>query len=81
MYECFEFDLENASFEWNEEKERINFRKTASILLRLQRFSSTPTSSYARMKSIRRRFGMTSSARWAKYCLWSAPSAKAMWFD
>ena len=27
MYEYFEFDLENASFEWDEEKERINFRK------------------------------------------------------
>ena len=27
MYERFDFNLENASFEWDEEKERINFRK------------------------------------------------------
>lgn len=27
MYEYFEFDLDSASFEWDEEKERINFRK------------------------------------------------------
>lgn len=27
MYEFFEFDLDSASFEWDEEKERINFRK------------------------------------------------------
>lgn len=27
MYEYFEFDLEKASFEWDEEKERINFIK------------------------------------------------------
>ena len=27
MYEYFDFDLENASFEWDEEKDRINFRK------------------------------------------------------
>ena len=25
MYERFEFNLENTSFEWDEEKERINF--------------------------------------------------------
>ena len=27
MYERFEFDLDHASFEWDEEKERINFIK------------------------------------------------------
>ncbi len=27
MYESFEFDLDQASFEWDEEKERINFIK------------------------------------------------------
>ena len=27
MYESFEFDLDQASFEWYEEKERINFIK------------------------------------------------------
>lgn len=27
MYEYFEFDIENASFEWDEEKDRLNFRK------------------------------------------------------
>ena len=27
MYEFFELDLENASFEWDEEKDQINFRK------------------------------------------------------
>jgi len=27
MYEYFEFDLENASFEWDEEKDRLNFIK------------------------------------------------------
>lgn len=27
MYEYFDFDLENASFEWDEEKDYINFRK------------------------------------------------------
>ncbi len=27
MYELFEFDLSKASFEWDEEKDRINFEK------------------------------------------------------
>ena len=27
MYEHFEFDLQNASFEWDDEKDRINFTK------------------------------------------------------
>ena len=27
MYEYFDFDLNNASFEWDEEKDRINFIK------------------------------------------------------
>lgn len=27
MYEYFEFDIENASFEWEEEKDRLNFAK------------------------------------------------------
>ncbi len=27
MYHYFEFDLSNASFEWDEEKDRINFMK------------------------------------------------------
>lgn len=27
MYEYFDFDLSNASFEWDEEKDRINFTK------------------------------------------------------
>ena len=27
MYEYFDFDLESASFEWDEEKDRINFQK------------------------------------------------------
>ena len=27
MYEFFEFDIEKASFEWDEEKEELNFRK------------------------------------------------------
>ncbi|MBQ9198495.1 MAG: BrnT family toxin [Clostridia bacterium] len=27
MYEYFDFDLESASFEWDEEKDRINFIK------------------------------------------------------
>ena len=27
MYEFFDFDMENVSFEWDEEKERNNFKK------------------------------------------------------
>ena len=27
MYEFFDFDMENISFEWDEEKERSNFKK------------------------------------------------------
>lgn len=27
MYEYFDFDLENASFEWDEMKEELNFKK------------------------------------------------------
>lgn len=27
MYEYFEFDVENALFEWDEEKDRLNFKK------------------------------------------------------
>ena len=27
MFECFDIDLTNASFEWDEEKDRINFMK------------------------------------------------------
>ena len=27
MYEYFDFDIENASFEWNEEKDRLNYTK------------------------------------------------------
>ena len=27
MYDFFDFDLENASFEWDEEKDRVNFIK------------------------------------------------------
>lgn len=27
MYDFFELDMENASFEWDEEKDRINFKK------------------------------------------------------
>ena len=27
MYESFEFDISNASFEWDEEKEQVNFKK------------------------------------------------------
>ena len=27
MYEFFEFDIEKATFEWDEEKEELNFRK------------------------------------------------------
>ena len=27
MYEFFDFDIDNASFEWDEEKDRINFAK------------------------------------------------------
>lgn len=27
MYEYFDFDIENASFEWDEKKDRINFQK------------------------------------------------------
>lgn len=27
MYEYFDFDIENASFEWDEEKDRTNFQK------------------------------------------------------
>ncbi len=27
MYEHFDFDIKHASFEWDEEKDRLNFRK------------------------------------------------------
>lgn len=27
MYEYFDFDIDNASFEWDEAKEEVNFRK------------------------------------------------------
>ncbi|MEE3472250.1 MAG: BrnT family toxin [Butyrivibrio hungatei] len=27
MYEYFDFDIEHASFEWDDEKDRINFKK------------------------------------------------------
>ena len=31
MYERFEFDLRNASFDWDDDKDRINLQNTAFI--------------------------------------------------
>ena len=54
---------------------------TAFTLRQLQGCSLTLISSFVRMRSICRSCGMTSSAKWAKYCLSSVHSAKAMSFD
>ena len=35
MYEYFEFDIENAFFEWDEVKEEINFKSMGFISKRL----------------------------------------------
>ena len=76
MYERFEFNLENTSFEWAEEKERINFgihfATAAKVFLDPNKLIREDE------EHPRRRFGMISSAKLESYFLLSVHSEKAI---
>mgnify|MGYP003560439104 CR=1 FL=1 len=79
MYERFQFNLENTSFEWDEEKERINFRKHGIHFATAAKVFLDPNKLIREDEEHpRRRFGMISSAKWERYCLLSVHSEKAI---
>ena len=63
MYEYFDFDLSQASFEWDERKDQINFAKHGIHFSTAVKVFLIPICSSERMRSTRKNCDMISLAR------------------